>query len=58
MDDKIRATISVPIDFKATNTFRDEAKSMVKEMLELNLEKKVNFLSLNEVDDSDFEFEH
>ena len=29
---------------------------MVKEMLELNMEKKHNFLAINNVDDSTFEF--
>jgi hypothetical protein len=56
LDDKNRAMISVPIDFGATKTFRDEPKSMVKEMLELNLEKKANFLAINNVDDTCFEF--
>jgi hypothetical protein len=49
MDDKIRATISVPIDMAVTNTFRAEPKSMVKEMLELNREKKAKLLALDDV---------
>ena len=56
MDDKVRATISVPIDFNVTNTFRAEPKSMVKEMLELNVGKKINFLAINTVDDTSFQF--
>jgi len=53
LDDKVRSTISEPIDWKDNTSFAEEPQSMVQKMLKASTKKKVNFLAVNELDDED-----